>query len=46
MSRRASTAWRLFVLTLLRLPLSEIALVPVRLDQLASVMANANHGIM
>jgi hypothetical protein len=37
--------WQLFVL-LQRSPLFEIALVLVRLDHVASVIVNADHGIM
>jgi hypothetical protein len=40
------TAWRLFVLTPLRLPLFELALVFVRLDHVASLIINANHNIV
>jgi hypothetical protein len=44
-SWQASSEWRLFV-PLRSLPLFEIALVLVRLSDIASVIINANHGIV
>jgi hypothetical protein len=46
MSRRAFTARRLFVSRGKLLPLFEIALVLVRFYHVASIIVNANHGIM
>jgi hypothetical protein len=40
------TAWRLFVLTPLRLPLFELALVFVRFDHIAAHIVNADHCAM